>query len=59
MEFLQAQFPYLKTTVKYKKTSFEFDIKDVHPIGQMDMHIQTGEMIYSTLTNTTMTTSKL
>jgi hypothetical protein len=59
MEFLQAQVPYPKTTTNYKKTSFEFDIKDVHPVNQMDMHRQTREMIFSTLTNTSMTYSNL
>ena len=59
MAFLQAKVPYTNTTVDYKKTSFEFDIKDVHPIDQMDMHKQTGKMIYSTMTKSTMTTSKL
>jgi hypothetical protein len=39
--------------------SFEFDVKDVHPVDQMDMHRQTGEMIFSTLKNTSMTASKL
>ena len=29
MEFLHAQVPYPKTEVDYKKTLFEFDIKDV------------------------------
>ena len=59
MEFLQGQVLYPKTTTNYKNTSFEFHIKDVHPIDQMDMHRHTGEMIFSTLKNTSMTTSKL
>jgi hypothetical protein len=37
MELLQAQVPYPKITTYYKKTAFEFDIKDVHPVDQMDM----------------------
>jgi hypothetical protein len=59
MAFLQAQVPHPKTIVDYKKTSFEFDVKDVHQVDQMDMHRQTGEMIFSTLTNTSLTASKL
>jgi hypothetical protein len=59
MELLQAQVPHPKTVADYKKTAFEFDVKDVHPVDQMDMHRQTGEMIFSTLKNTSMTTSKL
>jgi hypothetical protein len=38
MAFLQVQVPYPKIEVDYKKTYFEFDIKDVHPMDQMDMH---------------------
>jgi hypothetical protein len=59
MELLHAQVSYPNTTTDYKKTSFEFDVKNVHPIDQMDMHRQRGEMIYLTLKNTSMTTSKL
>jgi hypothetical protein len=59
MAFLQAQVPHPKTTTDYKNTSFEFDVKDVHPVDQMDMHKKTGEMILYTLTNTSLTTSKL
>ena len=59
MVFLQAQVPYPKTAVDYKKTSFEFDIKDVHHVDQMNMHRQIGDMIFSNLTNTSMTYSNL
>jgi hypothetical protein len=59
LEFLQAQVPYPKTTTDYKKNSFDFDVKDVHPIDHMDKHRQTGEMIFLTLKNTSMTASKL
>lgn len=38
---------------------FSFDAKNVHAIDQMDMHKQTSEMIYSTLTNTAMSASKM
>ena len=54
MEFLQAQVPHPRTIAHYKKTSFEFDVKEVHLVDQMDMHRQTREMIFSTLTNTSM-----
>jgi hypothetical protein len=59
MTFLQAQVPHPKKTVDCKKTSFEFGVKDVHLLDQMDMHMNTVEMIFSTLTNTSLTTSKL
>jgi hypothetical protein len=59
MEFLQTQVPHRKTTVDYKKTSFEFDVEEVHPVDQMDMHRKAWEMIFSTLTNTSLNASKL
>jgi hypothetical protein len=59
MAFLQEKVPHPKTTVEYKKIAFEFDVKDVHLVEQMDMHRKTGQMILSTLTNTSMTASNL
>ena len=59
MEFLQAQFPHPKTIYDYKKIYFEFDVKEVHPMDQMDMTRKTWEMILSTLTNTSVIASKL
>ena len=59
MAFLEAKISQPKSATDYKKTTFEFDIKDIHPIDQMDMHKKIGEMISSTLTNTTMNISKL
>ena len=59
MEFLQAQVPQPKGEADYKKTSLEFNVSDIHPIDQMEMHKQTWEMIFSTVTNTIMTLSKL
>jgi len=38
MTFLQAQTPHPKEALDYKKTSFEFYVKDIHPIDQMEMH---------------------
>jgi hypothetical protein len=59
MAFLQAQVPHPKTNVDYKNTSFEFDVKEVHPVDQVDMHMKIGEMIFSTFTNTSLISSKL
>ena len=59
MAFLQAQVPHPKTSVDYKKTSFEFHVKEVHPMDQMEMNRKTWEMILSTLTNSSPTASKL
>lgn len=59
MAFLQAQVPKLKSTANFRQTTLEFEAKDVHPLDQMDMHRQTGEMVYSTFTPTAVTSSKL
>ena len=59
MEFMEAQVPQPKGASNYKKTSFEFDIKDIHPIEKMEMHKQTGEIISYTLINIAMSLSKL
>jgi len=43
MAFLQAQVPQPKTATQYQKhTSFEFNVKDVHPIDQIEMQKQTS-----------------
>lgn len=34
----------------YLKANFEVLAKDIHPIDQIELHKQTGEMVYSTLT---------
>ena len=59
MDFLQAQVPPSKGEVYYKKATLEFDIKDVHLIDHMEMHKQTGKMMFSSTTNTAMTLSRL
>jgi len=38
---------------------FSFDTNQIHPIDQMDIHRQTGEMFFSIMTNTAMSLSKL
>jgi len=58
MEFLQAQVPQPKLATDIKKTTFEFEAKDVHPLDQMDMHRKTWEMVYLTFTQTSLTASK-
>jgi len=59
MAFLQAQVPFPKGSSHYRKTIFSFDANQIHPIHQMDMHRESGEMLFSTMTNTAMALSKL
>ena len=59
MAFLRATLPFPKTHAEYKKTVFSFNANQIHPIDQMDMHRQSGEMLFSTMTTTSMSLSKL
>jgi hypothetical protein len=59
MAFLQAQVPHPKEITDYKRETFEFNTRDVHPADQMDLHRQTGEMVFSTLANASTTAAKL
>lgn len=60
MAFLQAQVPQPRTVAQYHKhTYFEFNVKDVHPIDQIEMHKQIGQMIASTLINTAISLSNM
>jgi hypothetical protein len=58
MAFLQAQVPDPKVISDYKRATFEFQAKDVHPADQMDLHKQTGEMISHTLARVATSASK-
>jgi hypothetical protein len=49
MAYLHALVPDPKVISDYRRTTFEFQAKDMHPADQMDMHKQTGEMISHTL----------
>ena len=59
MAYLQAQVPKPKRIFDYKMETFEFDVADTHPTDQMDLHRQSGEMIFSTLENTSTTATKI
>jgi hypothetical protein len=59
MTFLQAQVPDPKVITDYKRATFKFQTKDVHPTDQMDLHKQTGEMVFYMLVHASTTASKL
>jgi hypothetical protein len=59
LAFLQAQVPQPKEITDYKRSTIVFDTKQVHPADQMDLHRQTGEMVFSTLAHASSTTAKL
>ena len=48
-----------QTAADFIITNFEVLAKDIHPLDQIELHKQTGEMIYSTLTDKSMMTQKL
>ena len=52
-----AQQPII--VVDFKKIDFEVLAKDNHPIDQIELHKQIGEMIYSTVTGKTITAHQL
>jgi hypothetical protein len=59
MSFLQAQVPNPKVITDYKRATFEFQTKDVHPTDQMDLHRKIGETVFSTLAHASIITSRL
>lgn len=59
MAFLEALTTERKTLADYKQTFVEFDARNVHPIDQLEIYKQTGEMISSTLTRTSMKLFKM
>jgi hypothetical protein len=42
----------------YKRATFKFHAKDVHPADQMDLHKQTSEMVFHTLAHTSVSAAK-
>jgi hypothetical protein len=58
MAFLQAHVADPKVMFDYKRATFEFQTKDVHPADQMDLHKQTREMIFHTLAHASTSASK-
>ena len=57
--FLQAQVPDSKAITDYKRATFDFHTRYVHLADQMDLHRQTGEMVFSTLAHASIVSSKL
>lgn len=59
MSFLKQTVQQPKSMANYLKTNFDVLTKDIHPIDQIELHKKTGEMVYSTLTSTTITAHQL
>jgi hypothetical protein len=58
MAFLQAQVPDHKVITDYKRATFVFQTKDVHPADQMDLHKKIGEMVFHTLAHASASAAK-
>lgn len=48
-----------RSATDYLRTNFEFMAKDIHPLDQIEFHMQMGEMIYSTSTRKEMMAHRL
>ena len=59
MSFLKPTVLQPKSLADYLKTDFEVMAKDIHPIDQIELHKQTGEMVYSTLSSKAMMAHRL
>lgn len=59
IEFLEVKVAAPRSPGDYKESVFTFGAQHFHPIDQMELHRQTSEIMYSTLTNTAMYASKL
>jgi hypothetical protein len=49
----------MRVITDYKRATFEFQTKDVHPADQMDLHKPTGEMVFHTLAHASASATKL
>lgn len=59
MSFLKPTIQQPKSMAYYLKNDFEVLAKDIHPIDQIELHKQNGEMVYPTLSNKAITAHQL
>ena len=59
MTFLQPNLKHPNSLAYYKRTSYEFQAKYLHPIHQIEFHKQASEILYSTMTNKAISVQKL
>jgi len=48
-----------QSAVDYIRTNLEVFAKDIHPMDQIELHKQIGEMVYSTLADKTLMAHRL
>jgi len=54
MSYFKPKVQQPRSAVDYLKKKFEVMEKDIHPLDQIELHKQMGEMNYSTLTGKAM-----
>lgn len=56
---LKPKVPKPRSSADYTKASLEVLSKDIHPMDQIELHKQTGEMVYATLADRAMLAHQL
>lgn len=59
MSYFKPKVQQPQSIADYIRTNLEVLAKDIHPLDQIELHKQTGEMVYSTLANKVMLAYKL
>ena len=59
MSYFKPKVQQPQSAANYIRTNLEVLAKDIHPIDQIELHKQTGEMVYSTLADKAMLAHKL
>src|ERR1700722_9305310 len=59
MSYFKPKVQQPQSAADYIRTNLEVLAKDIHPMDQIELHKQTGEMVYSTLADKTMLAHKL
>ena len=59
MSYFKPKMQQPESPIDFIRTNLEVLTKDIHPMDQIELHKQTREMVYSTLTDKEMTAHKL
>lgn len=59
MSYFKPKVQQPQSAADYIRTNLEVLAKDIHPMDQIELHKQTGEMVYSTLTDKSMLAHQL
>jgi len=59
LSHFKSKVPQPQTTADYIRTNLEVLAKDIHPMDQIELHKQMGEMVYATLADKAMLAHQL